>query len=135
MEFFHFVWQKKLQRILLNAARNSLKTTTFDILGWQFSFSRNFLCLGHFGDQLEAVHKSFLWRIQTHGIAWYCMDIAAVVRKVKVVNGDRWDLKKWGCCWVSSRSGWLLELMTELKTKRIPDILTNLEVYFITCYN
>merc|ERR1712155_214381 len=25
------------------------------------------------------------------------------------------NLKKWGWCWVSSRSGWLLELLTELK--------------------
>ena len=72
VEFFHFVWQKKLQRILLNAARNSLKKATFDILGCQFSFSRNFLCLAHFGDQLGAVHKSFInhfWgvsRFQTH---------------------------------------------------------------------
>merc|ERR1712240_514051 len=29
---------------------------------------------------------------------------------------DRCDLKKWGCWWwISSRSGWLLELLTELK--------------------
>ena len=28
---------------------------------------------------------------------------------------DMLNLKKWGCCWVSSRSGWLLELLTELK--------------------
>merc|ERR1712214_113918 len=28
---------------------------------------------------------------------------------------DRCDLKKWGWCWVTCRSGWLLELLTELK--------------------
>merc|ERR1711954_411168 len=40
-----------------------------------------------------------------------------MAQKVKVVVEDRCDLKKWGCwcCWVSSRSGWLLELLTELK--------------------
>ena len=28
---------------------------------------------------------------------------------------DMLNLKKWGwCCWVSSRSGWLLKLLTEL---------------------
>ena len=27
---------------------------------------------------------------------------------------DRCDLKKWGGCWITNRSGWLLELLTEL---------------------
>ena len=31
-----------------------------------------------------------------HGVAWYCMDIAVVALKVKVVIGDWCDLKKWG---------------------------------------
>ena len=31
-----------------------------------------------------------------HGIAWYSMDIAVVAQQVKVVIGDRCDLKKWG---------------------------------------
>ena len=30
-----------------------------------------------------------------HGITWYCRDIAVVAQKVKVVNEDRCDLKKW----------------------------------------
>ena len=41
-------------------------------------------------------------------------DIAVVVQKVKVivfVIEDRCDLKE---RWISSRSGWLLELLTEL---------------------
>ena len=42
-------------------------------------------------------------------------DIAVVAQKVKVVNKDRCDLKMWGGVgWVSSRSGWLLKLLTEL---------------------
>ena len=42
-------------------------------------------------------------------------DIAVVTQKVKVVIKDRCDLKKWGgWWWISSRSGWLLELLTEL---------------------
>ena len=47
-------------------------------------------------------------------------DIAVVAQKVKVqccyVMADMLNLKKkkWACCWVSSRSGWLLELLTEL---------------------
>ena len=44
-------------------------------------------------------------------------DIAVVAQKVKVqccyIMADMLNLKKWG--WVSSRSGWLLELLTELK--------------------
>ena len=39
-------------------------------------------------------------------------DIAVVAQKVKVVNEDWCDLKKWG--WVTNISGWLLELLTEL---------------------
>ena len=34
--------------------------------------------------------------ILLHGIAWYCLDIALVAQKVKVVNEDRCDLKKLG---------------------------------------
>ena len=30
-----------------------------------------------------------------HGIAWYCMDIVVVAQKVKVVDEDQCDLKKW----------------------------------------
>ena len=42
-------------------------------------------------------------------------DIAVVAQKVKVVNKDLCDLKMWGGVgWVSSRSGWLLKLLTEL---------------------
>ena len=46
-------------------------------------------------------------------------DKAVVAQKVKVqccyIMADMLNLKKWGCCWVSSRLGWLLELLTELK--------------------
>ena len=49
-------------------------------------------------------------------------DIAVVAQKVKVqccyIMADMLNLKKVGWwCWVSSRSGWLLELLTELKKK------------------
>ena len=48
-------------------------------------------------------------------------DIAVVAQKVKVqccyIMADMLNLKKWG--WVTNRSGWLLELLTEL-TKLIP---------------
>ena len=57
-----------------------------------------------------------------HDIAWYCMDIAVVAQKVKVHNEDQCDLKKWGC-WVTSRSGWLLELLTELTMRYNSDLL------------
>ena len=50
-----------------------------------------------------------------HGIAWYCMNIAVVAQKVKVVNEDRCDLKKWVVVVITDRSGWLLELLTEVK--------------------
>ena len=30
-----------------------------------------------------------------HGIERYCMDIVVVAQKVKVVNADQCDLKKW----------------------------------------
>ena len=30
-----------------------------------------------------------------YGIAWYCMDIVVVAQKVKVVDEDQCDLKKW----------------------------------------
>ena len=47
-------------------------------------------------------------------------DIAVVAQKVKVqccyIMADMLNLKKWG--WVTNRSGWLLELLTEL-TKMI----------------
>ena len=47
-------------------------------------------------------------------------DIAVVAQKVKVqccdIMADMLNLKKLGC-WVSSRSGWLLELLTELTKK------------------
>ena len=38
-------------------------------------------------------------------------------------------LKKWGCCWwwVSNRSGWLLELLTELTKTRKTKISHNLQ--------
>ena len=49
------------------------------------------------------------------GIAVYCMDIAVVAQKVKVVNEDRCDLKKWVVVVITDRSGWLLELLTEVK--------------------
>merc|ERR1711994_830658 len=46
-------------------------------------------------------------------------DIAVVAQKVKVqccyIMAKMLNLKKWGGCWVSNRSGWLLELLTELK--------------------
>ena len=46
-------------------------------------------------------------------------DIAVVAQKVKVqccyIMADMLNLKKWG--WVTNRSGWLLELMTELKSQ------------------
>ena len=57
-------------------------------------------------------------------IAWYCMvlpgiawilNIAVVAQKVKVVNEDRCDLKKWVVVVITDRSGWLLELLTEVK--------------------
>ena len=47
-------------------------------------------------------------------------DIAVVAQKVKVqcyIMADMLNLKKWvvgGWCWISSRSGWLIELLTEL---------------------
>ena len=45
-------------------------------------------------------------------------DIAVVAQKVKVqcyIMADMLNLKKWvGCWWITSRSGWLLELLTEL---------------------
>ena len=45
-------------------------------------------------------------------------DIAVVAQKVKVVIEDRCDLKKrW---WISHWSGWLLELLTELKSFEVP---------------
>ena len=43
------------------------------------------------------------------------MNIAVVAQKVKVVNEDRCDLKKWVVVVITDRSGWLLELLTELK--------------------
>ena len=42
------------------------------------------------------------------------MNIAVVAQKVKVVNEDRCDLKKWVVVVITDRSGWLLELLTEL---------------------
>ena len=54
-------------------------------------------------------------------------DIAVVAQKVKVqccyVMADMLNLKRWGCCWVSSRSGWLLELLTELTNIKMIMIL------------
>ena len=45
-------------------------------------------------------------------------DIAIVAQKVKVqccyIMAEMLNLKKLGGCWVSNRSGWLLELLTEL---------------------
>ena len=55
-------------------------------------------------------------------IAWYCMDIAVVAQKVKVFIEDRCDLKKLGCCCITSRWGWLLELLTELINMYIIDL-------------
>ena len=47
-------------------------------------------------------------------------DIAVVAQKVKVqccyIMAEMLNLKKWGGCWVSNRLGWLLELLTELKS-------------------
>ena len=43
------------------------------------------------------------------------MNIAVVAQKVKVVNEDRCDLKKWVVVVITDRSGWLLELLTEVK--------------------
>ena len=47
-------------------------------------------------------------------------DIAIVAQKSPVLRTGVL-LKKWGCCWwwVNSRSGWLLELLTELKREKI----------------
>ena len=50
-------------------------------------------------------------------------DIAVVAQNVRVrcryIMADMLNLKKWGCCcWVSSRSGWLSELVTELTRTR-----------------
>ena len=46
-----------------------------------------------------------------HGIAWYCMvlhglNIAVVAQKVKVVNEDQCDLKKWGAGPVVGQDGY-----------------------------
>ena len=41
-------------------------------------------------------------------------DIALVAQKVKVVNEDWCALKKWGGGCMTNRTGWLLELLTEL---------------------
>ena len=57
-------------------------------------------------------------------------DIAVVAQKVKVqllYNGRYAKSEKVGCCWVSSRSGWLLELLTELKIEAV------LEIYAVLC--
>ena len=44
-------------------------------------------------------------------------DIAVVAQKVKVqccyIMAEMLNLKKWRGCWVSNRSGWQLELLTE----------------------
>ena len=52
-------------------------------------------------------------------------DIAVVAKKVKVqccyIMAYMLNLKKWGCL-VSSRSGWLLELLTELIKQSIKNI-------------
>ena len=57
-------------------------------------------------------------------------DIAVVAQKVKVqccyIMAEMLNLKKWGGCWVSNRSGWLLELLTEL---------TTLDFYFLSHYS
>ena len=63
---------------------------------------------------LSDIHKVSISQ-QLSGVIAF--DIAVVAQKVKVANEDRCDLKKVGCCcwWVTTRSGWLLELLTEPK--------------------
>ena len=64
---------------------------------------------------LSDIHKVSISQ-QLSGVIAF--DIAVVAQKVKVANEDRCDLKKVGCWWVSSRLGWLLELVTELTRTR-----------------
>ena len=58
-------------------------------------------------------------------------DIAVVAQKVKVqycyIMAEMLNLKKWGGCWVSNRSGWLLELLTELIMNKIDTLLKELD--------
>ena len=58
-------------------------------------------------------------------------DIAVLAQKVKVqccyIMAEMLNLKKWGGCWVSNRSGWLLELLTELIMNKIDTLLKELD--------
>ena len=74
-----------------------------------------------------------------HGDAWYCMVLHGIAWHYIVFHGnalsskssieDRCDLKKWVLLVISNRSGWLLELLTEL----IKFILPN--IYFTNLYS
>ena len=64
-----------------------------------------------------------------HGIAWYCMVLhwyswsgSESESPVLLYNGRHAISEKVGGGWISSRSGWLLELLTELKNHGQPTL-------------